>query len=228
MKVSIVSILEMKKIEKALKKFNFDIVKKDPDFVLCYGGDGTILYSERLYPGVPKIVIKTSGVLRKCDYTIDNLEKILERTFKGKYKIIEEIKLIAKVKNKKLIGLNEIQVRSKLPIKAIRFSLKADGRKIDNLIGDGVIVSTPFGSNAYYSSTGGKPFKKGIGVSFNNLHKRKIKSFVVHENSRIGIGINKEKGLVIADNNEKFIEVGKGNKILIKRMKEIAKFAQID
>lgn len=228
MKVAIVSKHKTKKIEKILKKFNFDIVKRNPDFVLCYGGDGTILYSERLFPRIPKIIIKVfSSIYRKYDYTFEHLEKILKKVVSRKYKIIKENKLVTKIKNKKLIGLNEIQVRNKTPIKTLRFSIKVKNKKFENLLGDGVIVSTPFGSTAYYSSTGGKPFKKGIGISFNNLHRKKIKSFVVPENSKIEIKILREPAWVMADNNEKFIEVKKGNKVLIEKAKEKTRFVYI-
>ena len=227
--VTIISKYNSKKIESVVKSFGFEIVRKNPSFVLCYGGDGTVLLSERIFPGIPKIVIKrNSNICKRYEYTPNHLKKILESIVKGKYTIIEEIKLVAKSRGKNLIGLNEIQLHNKIPTRAIRFSLKINKRKIDNLLGDGIIVSTPFGSTAYYSSTGGRSFKKGMGISFNNLHRRKIKSFVVPENSKILIGINREPALIIADNNEKFIEVDKEDKILIQKSNERARFVYID
>jgi len=228
MRVKIVSKYKTKKIERILKKFSFKVVKRNPDFVLCYGGDGTILYCERAFPGIPKIIIKVfSSICRKCDYTFDHLEKILKRVVSKKYKIVEENKVVARVKNKKLVGLNEIQVRNKTPVKALRFSLKVGNKKFENLFADGVIVSTPFGSAAYYSSTGGKPFKKGIGISLINVYNKKIKSFVVSENSKIEVKVLRGPALVMVDNYEKFIEVKKGNKVLIKKAKEKARFVYI-
>jgi len=228
MKVVVVSKLNTKKIERILEKFNLDIVKKNPEIVLCYGGDGTVLYSERIFPRLPKIVIKkSSSTCRGCEYVFDYLQEILKRVVKGKYKIVEEDKLIAITKNKKLIGLNEIQIHNKIPTRAVRFSIKTNGKKLKNLFGDGVIISTPYGSTAYYSSTGGKPFKKGIGISFNNLYNGKIKSFVVPENSKVEIKILRGPAWVIADNYERFVEVDKGAKVLVKKAKEKARFVDI-
>lgn len=228
MKITIVCKFKEKQYEKILKKFNFDIVKKNPDLILVHGGDGTILRSERAFPGVPKIVIKKgSRVCRKCDYTPKYLKTILKKIVKGKYKVVEENKLVVKTRNKKLLGLNEVQLHNKVPTRAVRFSIKTKKKKLEDLLGDGVIVSTPFGSTAYYSSTGGKPFKKGIGISFNNLHRRKVKSFVVPENSKIEIKIERGPAWIIADNYEKFIEVDRGDRILIRKAKEKARFIKI-
>jgi len=227
-RIAIISKFKTKELLRILKSFDFDIVQKNPDFVLCYGGDGTILRSERKFPEVSKIVIKKgSSVCRKCDYTLNHLKNILKKIEKGKYKVVEENKLIVKTKNKKLIGLNEIQLHNKAPTRAIRFSLKIKKRRLEDLLGDGIIVSTPFGSTAYYSSTGGKPFKKGIGISFNNLHRKKIKSFVVHENSKIEIRITRGPAWIISDNYERFIEVDRGDRVLIRKTREKARFVEI-
>lgn len=40
----------------------------------------------------------------------------------------------------------------------------------DRLIGDGVLVATPFGSTGYYRSITGGTFSSGLGVAFNNVH----------------------------------------------------------
>jgi len=228
MKIAIVCKFKTKKFRTILKKFNFDIVKKNPDFVLVHGGDGTILRSERAFPGIPKIVIKKgSSICRKCDYSEGHLKKILKKIVKGRYRVVEGSKLVVKARRKRLVGLNEIQLHNKVPTRAVRFSIKTKNKNLGNLLGDGVIVSTPFGSTAYYSSTGGKPFKKGIGISFNNLHRKKIKSFVVPENSKIEIKVERGPAQIIADNYERYVNVDRGDRILIEKVKEKARFVQI-
>ncbi|MEM5790742.1 MAG: hypothetical protein QXP77_01700 [Candidatus Aenigmatarchaeota archaeon] len=225
MRIAIVSKYDKRFLKKELEIFGFKIVKKNPEIVLSFGGDGTILYSERKYPSIPKLVIKyNSKIFRKYEYSLKNLEKILKKFLEGNFSIREEIKLEAEFKGKKLLGLNEIQLHNKILTRALRFSLYVNGKKFKNLIGDGVIISTPFGSTAYYSSTGGKPFKKGIGISFNNLFRKKIKSFVVNENSKIKVRLENGAGLVLADNCEKYFQVKDGEEFVIKKSEETAKF----
>ena len=45
---------------------DIQIVKSKPEFVLCYGGDGTLLFAERHYPTVPKVMIRHSRVCHHC------------------------------------------------------------------------------------------------------------------------------------------------------------------
>lgn len=222
--IAIVSKLNSTRIKERLRAHGYKIVKKNPDLVLSYGGDGTILHSERVFPSVPKIAIKATRVCRNCDYEAQDLEKIMRRVKDGKFKISEQMKLKARVKGRELVALNEIQVRSKLPIHALRFSLEAGGKKFSNIIGDGVIIATPFGSTAYYSSTGGRKFDEGIGISFNNVHNKRIKYFVVPEKSRIKVKIERGPALLIADNNEKFINLKRGDRVTVERSKQKARF----
>lgn len=224
MKVLIHSLMDTRQIKKILEKYSFEIVKKNPDFILCYGGDGTVLHAERTYPGIPKLSVKKSTLCRKCDFTFEQLDRILREIKKGNYTIEKEMKLETKFKNKKLVALNEIQIHAKSPIHALRFSFIVDGREFKNLVGDGIIIATPFGSTAYYKSTGGEPFEDGIGISFNNLHNQKIGSFVVPSNSVVKIKIDRERAWIIADNYEKFIEMKEGDRITIRKSKEIARF----
>jgi len=211
-------------INKTLKKEGIKIVKKNPDFVICVGGDGTILLSERLYPSIPKLATKASKICEKCEYTPSQLKAALKLIKEGKYKIKEEKKLEAKFKNKKLVALNEIQIHNKDPSVALRFSLHVNGKVYRNLIGDGVIIATPYGATGYYKSAGGKKFKSGIGIVLNNLHSEGKKNVIVNENSKIVVKVEREEAWLIRDNDKNFIKLKPGDKVYINLSKEKAKF----
>ena len=223
-KVTVVFRRNPSEIEKVLVTEGFKLVDENPDFVVCYGGDGTVLFSERKFPQIPKLIIKTSRACRKYDYSIDDLGELLSKIKAGDHQIHTEMKLETNVKGKKLVGLNEIQLHHKLPIYAVRFSLSIDKKEHNDLIGDGVIVATPFGSTAYYKATGGKSFEKGIGISFNNLHYRKVESFTVPEDSVVKLKVIRGPAWLLADNNEKIVELNAGDIVAIMKSKSAANF----
>ncbi len=226
-RVKVVSQYGTSEIESALFAEGFKIVDTNPDFILCYGGDGTVLFTERTIPEIPKLIIKTSRVCRKCDYTLKQLKNLLSTIKKGNYCLQKKMKLEAEAKGKKLVGLNEIQIHLKLPIYAVRFSLSVNGRDYKELIGDGVIIATVFGSTGYYKATGGKSFEMGIGISFNNLHNIDEESFVVKENSVVKLAIIRGPAWLLADNNENFIELDAGDTVTVKRSKSVANFIYV-
>ncbi len=226
-KVLISSLHDVQKLKRLLNGYGFSIVSKNPDFVLVYGGDGSVLHAERQFPSIPKLLIKRTELCRKCDYTFESLKSILPRIRAGNFKIRREMKLEAKFKNKKVTALNEIQLHTKLPIRAVRFSLSANGKEFENLIGDGVIVSTPFGSSAYYSSAGGKTFTRGIGICFNNLHNKKIKSFVVSDNQKIKIKITRDNAWLAVDNSEALTSLNPKDAVTIRKSNQATKFIAV-
>jgi NAD+ kinase len=221
---AVASKYDKKIVESKIKKAGFRIAKNNPDFVVCYGGDGTILYSEQKFPSVPKIVLKINSLkFREYDYSLSNLEKILRKISLKDYKITEEIKLEALVGGKRLIALNEVQVRSKSPVKALRFSVEIDKISLKGLVGDGVVIATSFGSTGYYSATGGKPFRSGIGLSFNNLFRQKIAGRAFPEGFRVKVNIERGPAIITHDNFEDFIMIDRGN-VMVRIAKENARF----
>ncbi len=221
------SILEKSKLKKILLRKGFIASNYRPDFVLCYGGDGTVLYAERIFPGIPKLVVKTTKTVRKYDYKPSQLEKILEKVKRDELRIVKESKICAEFNKKTLTALNEVQIRACNPVRALRFSVSAGNKRFRKLIGDGVIISTPFGSTAYYSSAGGKMFRKGIGIAFNNLHGNRIKPFVIPSNQKVKVKIEREKAWLLIDNYEKFFELQPGDTVTVKTSKEVAKFIKV-
>ncbi len=225
MKIVVYSTCGKKKIENKIKKHGFALSERNPDFVIAYGGDGTILRAERKYPGVPKIPIRKKSICKKCkSYEINDLDYILDKLKNKEYRIEKKKKVEARIGGKRLTALNEIQVRNKMPCMALRFSMLADNRKFGEVIGDGVVVATSYGSTGYYRAIGYKPFFKGIMLGFNNVYPKK-NPIRIHK--KVEITILREKALIIADNNEDMIEVMPGKTVEIRESPEKALFVKI-
>jgi len=229
MKVAIAG-LPRRLIEKTLPDYGFKADRKNPDIVISVGGDGTTLYAERIYPGIPKIMVKHSKVCEKCNVDSDDLSKALVALKEKKYKIIEEIKVEGVINNnpgQKLIGLNEISIHHRIPTKAIRLQIKINGKIIDDeMIGDGIVIATPYGSTAYFYSITRKKFSKGLGLGFNNP-KEMMKPIFLNENSVVEAKVVRGYGLVTADNDDRMIPIRKGDVLKVYKSKQKAKIIQI-
>ena len=218
-------------IEKQLPNYNLKL-SNNPQIIISYGGDGTILLSERFYPEIPKLFLRHSRNCSKClQHDFSNILNSLE---KGNYKIKKELKLEAlhiRTK-KKLIALNEINIHHKLPL-ATRFQVKINNKIIEkNIIGDGVIFSTPFGSTSYYQSITGKNFEKGIGMAFINPMRHleissKAKNRILKNNDIAKVKILRDPGYLTADNNEDIIRLRNNDIIEIKKHPKYAKLITI-
>jgi len=230
-KVAVVGF-DKKPLEKELKKHGYILEKLKPDFVVSFGGDGSALMAEQLYSEVPRLAIKHSKTCKKC--TIGeghDFSGIIEKLKKKRYKIVEEHKVEGRVNNDKhkvLVALNEINVAHAIPIRAIRFDVSVDGKPVETqLIGDGAIVATPYGSTAYFYIIAGRSFSDKLGIAFNNVNK-KIKYRLADLDSSVKIHVNRGPAFMCADNNTTMIPLRDGDTITVKLSKQKAKIIELE
>ena len=217
-------------IRKAVEKAGFKIVVKDPDFVISYGGDGTLMRAEHAIPGAPKIVLKGSAICKKCA-PIPN-EDILRRVAKNEYDIeempkLEAMPIMGKRQGKPFLALNDVIAHNADPRHAIRYHLWIDKQKIGGeIIGDGVVVATSFGSTAYYRSITDSFFEVGIGLAFNNSTEQSD-HIVLREDRVIKIEIARGPAVVYADNQEGVAALKDGDSVIVQKSKKTAKIVQV-
>lgn len=192
---------------------DFEIVEKDPDVVITYGGDGTLLSAESKFPSVPKLAIRDNTICIKCQNHKD--EKVLTDLQKDKLKLFEINKLEAHFQNKKLLAINDFVVRNSLQMHAVRFKVNC----LDELIiGDGVVVATAFGSTGYFKSITRKTFTKGFGLAFNNTTEP-LKPIYFNQDT-IKVTIIRGPACLTYDNNPQSFELTKGSEIIFKPSSE--------
>jgi NAD+ kinase len=126
-----------------------------------------------------------------------------------------------------VIALNEFTLRNASQIHAIRFEIEVNRKKINGiLIGDGVIVSTPFGSTGYFYSIAKKSFDKGIGIAFNNLTKH-IRPIILNEDARVKIKLMRGTALLSHDNDPHMVRLHEGDTLEVRKAKEVARIIRI-
>jgi len=224
MKIWIESRFDKSEIVKAVKKLGVEINKQEPDFVITYGGDGTILQAERKFPGIPKVPIKRSKNCSMCVcYGSGDIDLVLEKLRKKDFSLEKVSKVESSFRGKRLVAVNEIQIHNKDPRKAIRFNLETEKTRLEEVIGDGLIFSTAFGSTAYYRALGLEPFKKGVMIGFNNVYPHR-KPIVLKGSSFVQIV--RENALLICDNNG-IVSLKPSDRVEIKESKEKAVFVKL-
>lgn len=209
-------------LKKELQKYDFVYDEEFPDFVVSYGGDGMYLISERSYPGIPKVMIRDSKICNKChDLPLDH---VLEKIREGKYKIEKDWKLIAKLPSgETFFAVNEFVMRNEKPTHAFRFDLQVNEKIVEKeLIGDGFVISTPFGSTGYFFSISRKKFMRGIGIAFNNLTVPK-KPLLLSKTDEVKVFSIRGNTTFSSDNNPDIHIVKEGETIEFKLSNHCAK-----
>lgn len=166
-----------KEIEKVLKeeleKNNFQICEDDFELGIAIGGDGSFLRmikqcnfnSDIYYIGVNT---GTLGFLQeiKPEEIKEFVEKLKNYDFKVEEIGIQETKVETDETTSLFYSLNEIVIREK-DLNTTLITIKVDDVKLENFVGDGILVSTSVGSTAYNLSYGGS-------IVYNTLHTLQI------------------------------------------------------
>jgi len=149
--------------------------------IITIGGDGTVLYAARSYadPTILPVRAGSSKGLRAA-FDVDRLTEKLTELEDGSGSLVSRSfrTLTAFEDGQELRGgfraLNEISLHHQSPVLAATFATRIDDdgtvREFSELIGDGVLVATPFGSTGYFRAITGQSFTEGFGVAFNNVH----------------------------------------------------------
>ncbi len=224
MKIKIVG-KDLDNIKNLLKK-DFEISDENYDLMVVHGGDGSFLEAERKYPGVAKFAIRDNSTAPHCekhhiDYQIDLLKT-------KKLKKQSLIKLEATIKNQKVYGINDIFIHNALRVNAVRYKVWInDELYAEEIMGDGVGLSTILGSTAYYRSITHSIFRVGLGLAFSNSTEA-VDHLVIPENSVVSVEIIRGPALISADNNQSYISINSGDKITIKKSSKFATVYGLD
>lgn len=209
------------KLESLVKSLGLEIVKSSPDLIISFGGDGTLLSCERQYPQIPKLPIRNSQFCKKCPKHKD--EVILKKLILGELNIKEYKKLETEVIYKKFYALNDFVVRNSDTTHTIRF--KINDSKL--LIGDGVVISSPFGSTGYFKSITQKDFNKGFGVAFNNITEKTPPLFLKDDDS-VRFNLIRGKATLSFDNSPDIFIIDEGSELIFKLSDQVAKIYEAD
>lgn len=130
--------------------------------VVVLGGDGTLLGQARRFAasGTPVVGVNVGRLGFLAEFDLDALERHADRVLGGEPPVRERMLLEATVvsgegERSAGVAVNDVVIAAGPPFRMIEIALELEGREGPDLLGDGVIVSTPAGSTAYNVSAGG-------------------------------------------------------------------------
>ncbi len=207
-----------KDIVQLVKDLGFEMVSSNSDLVISYGGDGTLLSSERTYPGIPKLPIRDSLFCNKCSDHSD--KEILEKLLSGKLNLKVYKKLETEIFYKTFYALNDFVVRNQQPTHTIRFKTSQTGDKL--LIGDGVVISTTFGQTGYFKSITDQTFDTGFALAFNNTTE-KAAPVILKDSDQLSFKLVRGKATLSMDNSADIFIIDEGSELIFKMSDQVAK-----
>ena len=151
--------LEHLKIASNHSNFYDSNVPPDVDFLLCLGGDGTLIAGVRIFsnPTVPVLGVHIGGLGFLAQITPKELTEKLNMIKNGESTTQERLVLDAQISNsnKSHFAINDFVVQNEIAYRVTSLSLYIDGKHVSDYKSDGIIISTPTGSTAYSLSSGG-------------------------------------------------------------------------
>ncbi len=157
-----------------------------PNYVLTFGGDGTVL---RAVPyavkyNVPIIAINTGHLGFLCSAKSNELKDFCDMIKSGKLEFEQNNLIETKIGKTKVLSFNEITIQREVSnvanATAVEFELFINGHFADKYLSDGIVIATPNGSTAYSLSSGGAiltPDLQGMIITAicpHSLHNRPI------------------------------------------------------
>lgn len=173
----------------------------DADFLVCFGGDGTILHASKDASsfGVPIIGVNMGSVGFMAELEQSELLQ-LTRLISGEYSLENRMLLDVRVIREgrtifRSTALNDAVVTKGAVARVIDLQVFSDKVLVANIFGDGVIMATPTGSTAYSLSAGGpivEPTAENIIMTPISAHTIQAKAMVLDKSRQIDVTVPKK------------------------------------
>lgn len=187
-------------------KDKFEIAQDEFDLGIAIGGDGSFLrmMKESKFDSKPYYIGVNAGTLGFAqEIELSNLDEFVNDIETFNFKVenigIQENKIVSD-KEYKFYSINEIVIRDK-DLNTSILNIEIEDAFLEEFVGDGILVSTSFGSTAYNLSFGGSIVYNTfhtlqitpIAPLNNKSYRSLINSIVIPENKLIKISPRDDK-----------------------------------
>jgi len=201
-------------------------IREEADLILVFGGDGAFLGAARHFHGSDAVFagVRYGKLGFLTEYLPSEIKQVLEKFFRGDYRISERIALEAEVLRgkkivKRLFALNEVAINQNKICRMIKLEIEMNGKPITTYNSDGVILATPTGSTAYSLSAGGPivyPSLNAFVLTPINPHLLANRPLMIPDNREIAVVVRDANVTLTADGQKTF-PLREGDKVLIRK-----------
>jgi NAD+ kinase len=183
-----------------LKTFSgYESLKSKADYVICLGGDGTMLETLALVrkSGIPVLGVNTGRLGFLASVSKDDIEKAASLLVKEHF-TLDKRELLELIGGEKQFAdlnyaLNEFTIHKKDSSAMIHIDTYVDGVFLNSYFADGLIVSTPTGSTAYSLSCGGPimvPDSENFIITPIAPHNLNVRPIVISNNKTLSFKVS--------------------------------------
>lgn len=144
-------------VKEYVEVIELEAFEKLSDFVITFGGDGTMLSAARILINgdIPIMGVNVGKLGFLAEFSVNELDEALSSLVKGNYRIVDRSILETTVGDETLYAVNEFVIEKTASPKMITVRAEVGDYLIADYRADGIIVTTPTGSTAYSLSCGG-------------------------------------------------------------------------
>ena len=203
------------------------------DFLLCFGGDGTLISGVRIFsdPSVPVLGVHLGGLGFLAQINPEVLIDKLESIKNNEFKIQDRLVLSAKISGNEesYYAVNDFVVQNETSFRVTSLSLFIDNKHVSDYKSDGIIISTPTGSTAYSLSSGGpivQPDVFSIVITPIAPHSLTSRPLVLPSNVEVEFRFNEESenDLKLISDGQNIINFTKGSTVKLSQANHHLKF----
>ncbi len=214
------------------EEYTCDITQMTSDFVICVGGDGTVLKAQHVLSPkkIPILSVNMGTVGFLTEVEPEDIFECLDALLSYDFFIEERLQLDVLCDDEWITVLNELVIMNSQPGKMLDLTINVDEEIVDNVRADGLIISTPSGSTAYAMSAGGPIVDPRVDAAVIIPicpFKLNTRPKIVPADSKISVKFTKEdkKGLAVLDgvNNK---EYGYMDELKLRKSEDVAYFVR--
>jgi len=205
------------------------------DYILCFGGDGTMLRSveSSIEYDAPVLGVNFGKLGFLSESSFKELKNSIEDIVSKKYYLETRMLIDVYINNDIEVikkALNDVAIFKGNDSKLLKIRLYENTQYVYETRSDGMVVSTPTGSTAYSLSAGGpilSPSMSAMIVTPLNPHVLSVRPMVFSDNDVIELRLSTNEKANIQIDGISYGELDCNDKVVIRKSKDVVKFVKL-